>query len=470
MHASQQQGTGCSSSQTAQRLSLRSESLLDSDQQAAITRLVERNHTLLIAGMGSGKTVIALNAIDELFYAGALARVLVVAPSRVVDLVWRTEASHWEHLQDLHATVGVATGTPKQRRAVFDNASNKVVVLGVDNVPWMVKSGLYKTFDGLVVDESTRLKSAGSVATKALRRAVKHFTWTVCMSGTPVVEGIDGLYAQMLIVDGGRTLGRSKQAYLDRYFYPTDFNRYNWAPKAGAAAEIAKKIAPYVHEMPPYPLPSLDVNTLSVAMPEVARDVYASMANDFVLSETITAANSAVLLGKLQQIASGFIYTDDGKTKLIHDEKRTEMARWLSTRIARKEHGLVVYLWDEQVEWLRDCGVPCLTDDAAALAEQWNAGTLPFLGLHPRSAGHGLNLQHGGSMMLWLSPPWSLDQYQQTIARICRRGQDAGAVHVDILASLDTVDEVVMHRLQGKKDASDEFIKHLRNAAARGTR
>jgi len=465
MKKSEAHATVSTSSTPAPAQMLLPKSLLDTDQQAAITRLVEYDNTLLIAGMGAGKTVIVQTALAELFDMNALGRVLVVAPKRVAESVWAREATRWEHLRDLAPLVGVATGTPAARARMLADERKRIIVIGVENVPWLVNSG-WRAFDGLVCDESTRLKDAGSEAFKALRRAVKRIPWRVCMSGTPVIEGLTGLYAQMVIVDGGEALGRSKQKYLERYFLPTDYNRYDWEPRPGGAEEIARLVAPCVHVVPSYlhTLPALTLRPVPVTLPPRAMSEYLLLAREFCLDD-VTASNEAVLSGKLQQVAAGFVYTDKPepdaprRTRTIHVEKMLAAADWMDARRAAGEPGIVVYWWEAQQELLRRGGVPLYTD-GPDVETDWNAGRIPIMGLHPKSAAHGLNLQHGGARMLWLGPQWSRDLHDQTIARIWRRGQTR-SVTVDVLVACGTVDEAIMARLEGKADAQAQFNAHL---------
>lgn len=459
MHSSEKKVSSLPSSRTKTTGSKLSMDLLGEDQQNAITRLVEHDETLLIAGMGAGKTVIALSAIAELLETGVLTRVLVIAPLRVCNHVWRYEADLWDHLSGLN--VAVATGTPAKRRAAFDSTAN-VVVVNVENVAWMVDAKLHLLFNGLCCDESSRLKSTGTKAVKKLRHVVKHFDWKVCMSGTPVAEGLIDLYAQMLMLGANGVLARTKQLYLDRFFVPLDFDRHQWEPRKTAAADIAKLSSPYVHVMPDYThtLPPLSVTTVDVIMPDAAMREYHRLGRDMVLDD-VTAANRAVLQGKLQQIAAGFVYTDDEpKTaRTIHIAKTLALAEWLADCRAAGETGLVVYSWDWQKWALRDLDIPLLGDDND-LYTHWNNRAVPFLGIHPKSAAHGLNLQRGGWRMLFLSPVWSLDLHDQTIARLWRRGQTM-PVRVDVLVSVGTVDHVVMFGLNGKETAAREFLEHL---------
>jgi len=434
-------------------------SLLDSDQQAAITRLIEHDRTLLIAGMGAGKTVVALTAAAELLDMKAVKRVLVVAPVRVCNLVWATEHMKWSHLQGL--TVALATGTPAKRRAAFSSDA-QIVVVNIENIAWMVGEKLYEGFDGVVFDESSRLKSVGSVAVKRLRHRLKGFKWRVCMSGTPVSEGLLDLYAQMLLLGLHTVLAATKQDYLDKWFMPTDYERHSWAPRERSGESIARAISVYTHVVPDYThtLPPLTIDPVKVLMPPEAMKEYRQLARTSVLAD-VTAVNAAVLQGKLQQVAAGFVYTDSDEknARTIHDAKVIAAREWIAEAAEHGERAIIVYQWDWQRDALAAQGVELFTSTLKNY-ERWNSGQIAVMGLHPKSAGHGLNLQDGGFSMLWLSPVWSRDLWDQTIARLWRRGQSS-PVRVNVLVAEDTVDNFVLDRLENKEAALRGFLDHL---------
>lgn len=445
---------------------MKSPALLDADQQAAITRLVERDHTLLIAGMGAGKTVIAATAVDELLEQGAFKRLLVVAPKKTLETTWPEELAGWSHLAASRwwGDAGYCLGTARQRAAVV-NRRPTILLVNFENLAWLCEhlgGRLTEVFDALLVDESSKLKATGGVAFKKLRRHLPKFTWRVAMSGTPVSEDLTGLFGQMLIVDAGKTFGRNKQLYLDEYFRPLDYQRYRWGPRAGADAVIAARAAPYVYAVPDYThtLPELTIETVPVEMPPEAWGQYRLLARESALDD-VTAVNEAVLTGKLQQVAAGFVYTDDDaangrEARFIHEAK----LEVLDELLADETPAIVVYWWLPQRRHLEALGIPLL--DAANVA-RWNDGEIKVMGLHPRSAGHGLNLQRGGHRVIWLSPQWSRDMYDQVIARVWRRGQ-CHAVRVQVLVSTGTADELVMDRLDGKADYHARFLTHLDDA------
>ena len=413
--------TGCGSRSSAaettpQRLSLTS---LTPDQLRAIDRL--QDSCLLIAPMGAGKTIVAgIAAVRRGL------RTLVVAPVTVCRQVWGREHLRWDCMPE----VTLAVGTPEQRKRGL--REGHITCINFENLHTADLRG----YDGLIVDESTRIKSPGSRAFRALRRHT--FQWVVCMTGTPVTEGVEALYAQMLLVNRD-VLGTNFEAFKGRYGI-TDYSR-RWQPYSWAGAELAERVAPWTHTMPDYARPPLRVERWPV---ECDLDAYAQLARDWVLGD-VEAANAGVLAGKLQQIAAGFAYRVDGSVEEYADHKRRAALEWMQGR----ERGIIVYQWKEQARWLG------LNTDIDA----WVRGDEQWLMIHPRSAGHGLNLQ-AGNQMLWLSPCWSLDLWDQTMARIWRRGQTREC-EVTVLVASNTIDEVVLARLRDKKRAAQLFQAHL---------
>ena len=409
------------------------------EQQDAISRLYEFDNTLLIASKGFGKAAIAQTAAQELLNEGVLTRVLVIAPPKVGRITWGTEYSKWSHLEE----IGLALGDVKQRRGVLAGP-HRIVVISADSVAWFIKemaSGEYVKFDGLIVDEISRLKSVGGKAVRALRPRLNKFKWRIGLSATPVAEsGID-IYAQALVVDNGAALGRNKERFMRTYFMTTDYMGYDWEIQPGGAVLLAQALRDMVWVAPSVDyeasLPPLKERTVWVAMPDAAWSAYEELANTMVLeSGDVEVPNAAVLAGKLQQIASGFLYREDDTTLRLHG-RNAQAFTWYP-------------------------GAKVLAEDPAGAVAAWNAGELEMLLIHPRSAGHGLNLQDGGALLIQMGPCWSADQHDQVIGRLWRRGQ-AKTVRRYILACEGTVDEVILDRLQSKQENEGDLMKHLRN-------
>lgn len=447
------------------------------EQQDTIDRLYNHNHTLVVAPMGGGKTVCTLTAAKELLDAGELNRVLVVAPLKVCNQVWACESDKWAHLAGLD--VAVVTGAASERLAALRRRA-RVVVINFDNLKWLLRAApgdLVDSFDGLVIDELSKLKNPGGAQFKALRRRLGQFAWRVGLTGTPVSEDWQGLYAEMLIVDGGRSLGRSKDEYLRRYFVPLDYNGYKWALAEGAAAELSAAISESVWTMPDYrdQLPSITFKQVSLDPPAVVIETQEILRRDLLADiggAEVTAETAATLSGKLQQVASGFAYSDEGGVAELSDF-RIQAAIYLIRQIARPV--VLTYWFRADRERLARALAPLQADglrvgdmDAGAEAERaWNSGGLDVLLLHPRSAGHGLNLARGGADIIWLAPQWSRDLWEQTNARLWRRGQESPVV-VWTLMARGTIDAVIAERVKEKGRAHELFLEFMSPARAAG--
>ena len=441
------------------------------NQQAGIDRLFNHDETLLVANMGAGKTVIALTAIDELLAAGELNRVLVIAPIKVCQQVWPQEPKQWEHLRGLKVADASGSDEGARKKALYSDA--KVVCINFENLPWLFRTFKAKgMFDGLVVDELTKLKNSGGAQFKALRPRLQDFKWRVGMTGTPVSENWQGLFGQMMVVDGGHRLGTRKDGFLRKYFYQADYNGYNWKLYDWAAAALAKLIGDVVYTVPDYrdQLPPLDDQPIPLPLPPALQSVYDQLKKDMVVEAgvdggAITADTAAVLSNKLMQCASGFLYgpppagAGRGDPVFFDDYKLRACAGEISY-LRSAGRSVVVCYWfaadyARLIKLFPGCGM------TGANIEKWNRGELDVLLLHPKSAGHGLNLASGGADMIWIGPVWSRDLREQTIARLWRRGQTAERVTVRTLIATDTIDELVSSREQGKKQFEELFKHHI---------
>lgn len=442
-------------------------SALSEDQQQAIDRLFDYDHTLLIAKMGAGKTVCTLTAIKELLTEKVLTRVLVIAPLKVCDNVWTYEHLKWMHLEYL--SVAVATGDVKKRRAAVE-CDSQVLILNNENVAWFFDQ--YRDdhgCDGLIVDELSKFKNVGGTGFKKLRRRLDAFKWRVGMTGTPVSEDWTGLYGQMMIVDGGQRFGTNQQAFLERYFFPTDYQRRNWVLRAGCDRELVDALRDGVYTMPDYrdELPPLSFVTETVAMPDKARDIYRTLKRDMLVkidSNQIVATNEAVLTGKLAQAASGFLYDTEGdKTEVIHSVKLERVHEI----IARYDEPVLLAYWfnhDRDIlQAAFDCPIYGGSKSKAKtkqLETEWLNGEHKVMMIHPRSGGHGINLQGGGCILLWYGPQWSRDLWEQLNARLWRKGQRK-PVTVIVVETEGTIDQLISARVDGKGEFDKALHLHL---------
>lgn len=441
-------------------------------QHQAIDFIYERDFAILKLPMGFGKTVCSLTAATELIEAGHLNRVLVLAPARVCSLTWAREAELWSQLN-----LPVAIGVGSKANAIGALRSDKpIVVVGYNVFAAAAKDCdkiVKNDFDGLILDELTKLSEPGGAWHKAVRKYADTFTWRVGLAGTLVHEGLDTLYGMCRLIDLGKALGRRQDAFREEYFMATDWQRRVWEPREGSSERIAAKIASFTLEIkkddqarPPLVLTQIDVD-----MPKQAWDVYREMASEMVVEldgAEITAANAAVRSGKLQQIANGFLYDGDHVTAL-HDAKTAAIANIVKTH----GHALIAYQYEYQLEQLQArypdapvIGSGASMANAQVAVEGWNNGSVDVVFIHPMAGAHGLNMQFGGNVLVFCGPIWSKDQQDQLIARLWRRGQKADRVEVFTVCSKGTVeDEVIVPRTVGKGETAELFSDHLSSVA-----
>ena len=421
-------------------------------QQDAITALYEKN-TLLIAAKGLGKTVVGQTAVQELLADGVITRCLVLAPLQVCTMSWAGEWSKWQHLRQ----PALALGHEPARRMAIDRGGD-IVVINFDNLVWLIENDLHLSFDGLLVDECTKLKTAGGSGFKALRKVLKHFTWRSAMTADPVSEqGVD-LYAQMMLVDGGKTLGRHKDLFRRKYFYPTDFNQRKWAVLPGMDKVLANVVRDTVTVITDThydeSLPPLRDIVVPVEMPAEGWQAYNAIMDDGAFDagsgDVVLAEDAAAVAGKLQQITAGAAWLPGGKRYVrFHNAKLDALAKHAAQPDARPM--LVAYWFRFELDALKERW-PSITvlGETTGAVELWNAGKVPLLAVHPASCSHGLNLQYGGHDLAVLTAPWSADMWEQLVGRLRRRGQAAKFVARITFVVIDSIDTEVMarHRLK----------------------
>lgn len=434
---------------------------MDDSQMEAITVLYENDEQLLIAPTGSGKTAVALTVINELGCAKVLKRVLVVAPLLVCDKVWRHECNNWEHLRDLK--VGIAAGD--ERDAVFKRLDRfDVVVINFEMMPWMADNDMFKHFDGILIDEITRL-SGGGAWFKSMRRFIKHFKWRVAMTAVPITESFTQLFYIQFFVDAGKALGRNRDKHLRTYFYPTDYKQRDWALLPGSGEKISKLVSQTLHVMPNYKdtLPPLTVINVHVELPKSAMRVYRDMAGK-MSAEGVTATSTAGMMGKLAQVAGGWLYSETETIEVHH--AKYEM---LDTLLYKSggDPTIVVYQHDEEKRRLEEFypGMEFLGRKSGDLEYRWNQGKVHLMGMHIRTGSHGLNLQHGGHKMVMLAPVWSQDAMSQIVDRLWRRSQKF-PVDVAVIVAMGTIDELILDRLKGKAELYPAFLAHIEKIKA----
>ncbi len=401
---------------------------------------------------GLGKTVITLTAVaDLLFDSFEVSRVLVIAPLRVARDTWPSEIGKWNHLSNL--TYAVAIGSPAERKAAVD-AHADITIINRENVEWLVGSMPFD-FDMVVVDELSSFKNHKAKRFKALmskRPCVKRI---VGLTGTPSSNGLMDLWAEFKLLDKGQRLGRFISQYRDIYFSPaggSGYVTYSWRPLPGAEEAIYKAISDITISMKAedhLKMPELVMTDYPVCLSEEEKSAYGKMKRECVLSVQegeITAASAAALTNKLCQMANGAVYDDDHEMIVIHDRKLDALEDIIEAMNGRPL--LVAYWFRHDLERIRKRFKIREIKTSADITD-WNAGLIPVACMHPASAGHGLNLQSGGSALVWFGVTWSLELYQQTNARLWRQGQKSTVVIQHIIAK-GTIDEQVMAALKSK--------------------
>lgn len=440
-------------------------------QEKATDFLYERDRAMILAPVGAGKTAITLTAMDDLTYDGVVDRFLVLAPKRVCTSVWPVEGLKWA----LSLNIGVAVGTSKQREAVLQDSTYNVVVLNYDNLQWLVGQDL-SSFDAIVFDELTKLKNPSGKRFKALMRVIEQFKIRWGLTGSFTSNGLEDVFGQCKVINE-KLLGRAKGAFLQQYFVCTNRDFGDWSPRKGALEAVMQRIKPATFVLEPGEyrdkLPPCHVVEMRCQIED--RKPYETMKRDFVVEfpdAQAVAANAAVVMGKLQQMASGFVY-DTTKTAAATPGKFTtsRQAVWFSAHkfdllddlLEENQHAntILVYQFEEELAEIRRRYPKVQTLDDVDAVERWNKGLVELLAVHPKSAGHGLNLQHGGCHMVFISLPWSLELYEQTVGRLHRSGQ-LREVWVYVLMAEKTVDETVWGSLQDKRSISDIAMEALK--------
>ena len=436
-------------------------------QRYAIRRIIDTPAVALLLDMGMGKTVSTLTAINELMFDRfEVHKVLVIAPLRVALSTWRDECEMWEHTRHLRISIAVG-GLRTREEALAEDAD--IYVVNRDVVKWLV--GYYRAkwpFDMVVVDESSSFKNPASQRFKALRKVRPLVQRVVLLTGTPAPNGLMDLWSQLYLLDRGERLGRTLTEYRERYFRPGQQSGnivYSYDARPGAEQEIFRRIGDICVSMKSedyLTLPPLIQNVVRVQLPDAAARRYREMERELVLSigdADITAVSAAALSNKLLQMANGAVYDTEGDVVRIHEAKLDALDEIISCNEGKSV--MVIYSYRHDLETLRQRYPKARELKTADDIRAWNAGQIPLLLVHPQSAGHGLNLQHGGHIVVWYGLTWSLEAYQQTNKRLHRPGQTEPVV-LHRLVARDTVDEDVMRALEGKAAGQESMLEAVK--------
>ena len=436
-------------------------------QTYATDFILEHPVSAVFLDMGLGKSVITLTAIFDLCLDSFLVRkVLVIAPLRVAADTWPGEIEKWDHLRGL--TYSVAVGSEAQRKAALLQRVS-VYIINRENVQWLVEdSGLPFDYDMVVIDELSSFKSYQAKRFRALLKVRSSVKRIVGLTGTPSSNGLMDLWAEFRVLDMGRRLGRFITRYRSVYFQPDKRNAqvvFSYKPLPGAEDAIYEKISDITISMRAgdyLDMPECVVNEVKVDLSEKERQAYDTMRAKLVLSlngEEVDAGNAAALANKLSQMANGAVYGEDKKILPLHDRKLDALEDLIEA--ANGKPVLVAYWFKHDLERIRERFTVREIKTSGDIAD-WNQGKIPVAVIHPASAGHGLNLQSGGSTLVWFGLTWSLELYQQTNARLWRQGQKDTTVVIHHIITKNTIDERIMSALQKKERAQSALINAVK--------
>lgn len=440
-------------------------------QQYCIDSIIYNRAVGLFLDMGLGKTVIALTAIHELRYnRWDVAKPLIVAPKKVAEATWTTEANKWDHLKMLR--VVPVLGTAQQRLRALATPADAYVI-NRENVPWLVEH--FKNswpFDMVVLDESSSFKNSSSKRFKSLKLVRSRIKRIVELTGTPSSNGLEDLWAQIYLLDGGARLGKTLGAYRDKYFIPGKRNRttiYNYTPKDGSMEMIKQSISDICISMKAcdyLTLPDVIHNDIPVALDAAAAKAYAQLETELLLQvdeSTITAQSAGVLTGKLLQLCNGAIYDENRTIVKVHSCKLDAFMELIEQ--LNGQHALVFYNFqhdrDRLIEALANTSLRVRVYSQARDEVDWNNGEIDVLLAHPASCGYGLNLQQGGHHAIWFGLTWSLELYEQANKRLHRQGQEHPVV-IHHLIVQGGMDGTVIEALQSKGDMQNALLDALR--------
>lgn len=432
-------------------------------QSYAIDYIKTHPIAAVLLDMGLGKTVISLTAIADLLFDSFEAhRILVVAPLRVARDTWPAEISKWQHLK--HLTYAVAIGSVKERKAALIDGAD-ITIINRENLGWLIdSSGFEFNYDMVIIDELSSFKNHKSKRFQSLMKVRPKVKRIIGLTGTPSSNGLMDLWAEFKLLDFGERLGRFITHYRNNYFIPDKRNGeiiYSYKPMPYAEDAIYKRISDITISMKStdhLQMPKLISSQYEVSLSDSERDRYDELKADLIVElpeGEITAANAASLTGKLSQLANGAIYDDDGNIIEFHDRKLDALEDIIES--ANGKPLLVAYWFKHDLIRIQkrfDVREIKTSKDIT----DWNNGDIPVAVIHPASAGHGLNLQAGGSTLVWFGLTWSLELYQQTNARLWRQGQKSKTVVIQHIITKDTIDEDVIKALNRKEKIQTNLI------------
>ena len=435
-------------------------------QNYATNFILEHPVAAVLLEMGLGKSVITLTAIYELMLNRfEVQKVLVIAPLRVARDTWPAEIEKWEHLEGL--TYSVAIGAGAERLAALKRPAH-LYLINRENVDWLItKSGVPFDFDMVVIDELSSFKSHTAKRFKSLLKVRPTVKRMVGLTGTPSSNGLMDLWAEFRVLDMGQRLGRYITHYRNNFFVPDKRNQqmiFSYKPRPGAEDAIYRLISDITISMKSadfLKMPECIINEVPVSLSEKEWSVYQALKEDMVVAlkdEEIDAVNAAALSGKLLQMANGAVYNEEKEVIHIHDRKLDALEDLIEG--ANGKPVLVAYWYNHDLQRIKQ-RFSVREIKTSQDIKDWNNGEIPVAVIHPASAGHGLNIQFGGSTIIWFGLTWSLELYQQTNARLWRQGQQSTVVIHHIITK-DTIDEDVMKALRKKEKIQSALIDSVK--------
>jgi len=450
------------------------------EQEIAVEHLSTTPRAALHLPAGMGKTAPTLWAINESLLSMETTRWLVLAPLKVIDTAWRSELAKWTFAEHLTATY-LHNLKPHDRKVAANRAlRTDIAFVNYEQLKWLVDHyGNRWPFDGLVIDEASKVKDPSTARFKLLRRVASSFERVIELTGSPVAQGLLGLWSQMYLLDNGDALGRSMSAYKQTFFQ-SDYMGFKWEPREGATEQIQEEIRPLVvslRQADYMTLPEPLYHTIPVELPTTARHLYQRLEKDWLVElagEEITAVNAGVMVGKFQQIANGAMYLPDKQGwKDVHDIKLLALEDFID-ELQGTPFLLAFHFRCDKERLLDRFGSRGLEifDGSPEQITRFSEKRIPILGLHPQSAGYGIDgLQYGTNQVVWYGTPWSLEQYEQLNARVIgprQRGTEfehsPGMVHH--LVAEDTVDTMALDVLQQRDRNQESFLEAMKHRVA----
>ena len=436
-------------------------------QKKAEEFIISHPVSAVFLDLGLGKTVITLSAVEKLMWDYfEVKKVLVIAPLRVARTTWPDEIGKWDHLREMRYTV--CTGSVDQRKFALTSDA-EIYIINRENVQWLVENyGNKWCWDMVVIDELSSFKNVEAKRFKALLKVRPFVKRIVGLTGTPSANGLMDLFAEFRLLDMGERLGRYITRYRLKYFEPDKRNRnviFSYKPLPGAEKEIEEAIRDITISMSAVDyldMPEKVSITDSVVLSDEEMERYDTLRQELYIAlgdEELTAANAAVLSGKLSQMAGGAVYTDKGEVVEIHQKKLDALEDLIEANQGRPV--LVVYWYRHDKERIQERWKDARELKTVEDIEAWNRGEIQVALLNA-SSGHGLNLQKGGNTIIWFSLTWSLELYQQTNARLWRQGQESGSVFIHHIVVKDTIDERILKALDEKREVQDSLLEAVK--------